>query len=1196
MMYKKRGDMMKMIRKNSIRLLTSAMLIGAVAFGLPGSAEVNWQEVNSAGENTVEINIPNQNTKYYQYTYTKPSNYTEATERINNTLNSDNVKDKLFQGLSSNSSGGAIYNSLDKSEVNITADFVNNSTSNYGGAIYNEGFIGNITANFINNTAPSGASRGGAINNYAQSGIVASINTVTGNFINNEANRGAAILNYAYSGMVNTTKINSISGAFINNVASGSGGAIFNEADGSSIAKIDSINADFVNNKSGKNGGAISNFAGATTATALLGDIKGSFVGNIATSNGGAIANISSSEIGNINADFKYNSSLVSGGAIHNDNSKIKDITGNFVSNSVTGDKAVLGGAIYNKKGTIGNIKGDFIGNTATSSSSYARGGAIYNIGEIGEIHGSFISNETSGYGESFGGVIYNDTNGKIQALKGNFVDNKLTTDATFRGGAIYNTNAYIGTIEGSFIRTIGYNTIGKYNSAGGAICNFNSTVIDSIKADFIENNITTPGLALGGAISNQSSSKIKYLEGNFISNGLMSLNSQAQGGAIYNSSIIDNIVNSSFIKNYTKSETGTAQGGAIYSSSPYGLNIIADNGVSTFSGNYTQVGDEKDDNAIYINTTAAPLNFQLKNGGRIIMKDNIRGQVSTTTETSEDGTETTIEKHYSVDIKGDDINKTSFYLHNDIYDANVTLGNTTLNTINDDVHTYNFHSLRLTDNTNMSVDVDLAKGEMDRFSAKEYGEHQGNLNVVGMNLLSDSQGETTEIMFAEAGLKDNVTNGTPSLPNKAYQTAYTPIYKYDINYDNRTDGGYFVFTRGGKNGGSDSFNPSVLSAPVSSVAASQATINETFKYVFEHADTFTQMPNSVRQAKLNANKYALSTDFNNNNGDLCKLCDSNNKAGWFKPYVTFENMNLKHGPKVDAITYGSLVGYDTDFRELKHGWHSVGTGYIGYNGSQLNYSGVDTTMNGGLLGYTETFYKNNFWTALTLSAGASVGESKTMYGKEDFTSLMAGVGSKTGYNFEFKEGKYILQPIMFMSYTFVNTFDYTNASGVKVKPSPAHSIQLNPSVRFIANTKNGWQPYASVGMVWNVMNENKVTANNVRLPEMGMKPYVEYGLGLQRNWKDKFTAYGQAMIRNGGRNGIALTGGMRWALGKEGKPIEKVQTDNSKIAQQSKTLNQVQSDRTRKVLKQLSPSQKTALGKSQNTTRTTNSAIIKSL
>ena len=35
-------------------------------------------------------------------------------------------------------------------------------------------------------------------------------------------------------------------------------------------------------------------------------------------------------------------------------------------------------------------------------------------------------------------------------------------------------------------------------------------------------------------------------------------------------------------------------------------------------------------------------------------------------------------------------------------------------------------------------------------------------------------------------------------------------------------------------------------------------------------------------------------------------------------------------------------------------------------------------------------------------------------------------------------------------------------------------------------------------------------------------------------------------MIRNGGRNGIAMTFGFRWNLGNEGKPIEKVKNNNT--------------------------------------------------
>ncbi|MBD5402686.1 hypothetical protein HDR58_07810, partial [bacterium] len=330
------------------------------------------------------------------------------------------------------------------------------------------------------------------------------------------------------------------------------------------------------------------------------------------------------------------------------------------------------------------------------------------------------------------------------------------------------------------------------------------------------------------------------------------------------------NLTNVNLIKN-----TSTSQGGAINSKS--NVNIISDNATTTLSDNYAKVGTDKiDDNAIYIAGSDKTLNFQLKNSGKIVLEDNVRG-----------------ENGYRVNIKGDNIDNTVFYLHNDLYKSNLTLSNTTIHTSNNDLHVYDVEKLTVTSDTNFVADVDLKNKEMDRFTANKYGKHTGNLNVVGMNLLSDADPneKVTAVYFAQPGLKNNVTNGTSELPDDKYQDfeAYTPIYKYNVSYDNQNeydgkgDGGYFLFKRGGTGTGgnpSDSFNPSILSTPVSSVAASQATINETFKYVFEHADAFTKLPQSIRLSRLNANKYALnetnpyglgsSTDFDGNRGSLC--------------------------------------------------------------------------------------------------------------------------------------------------------------------------------------------------------------------------------------------------------------------------------------------------------------------------------------
>lgn len=831
-------------------------------------------------------------------------------------------------------------------------------------------------------------------------------------------------------------------------------------------------------------------------------------------------------------------------------NSYLADVTGDFVENY-----DASGGAIHNR-GFIENIKGNFIANSSSL------GGAIYNSGTFSEISGNFIGNRAEDSYSAAGGAIYNTTPPPARAsegseveysetsfnISGNFIGNSAVAlseaelppkplalyalSTTGMGGAIAN-NASIGNITGNFI---GNYASGEY-AYGGAISNSDGTIGD-ITGDFIGNYAAGSGEyaeAAGGAIAN-SYGEIKNITGNFIGNNVQS-GDVAVGGAISNNDLIGEwdydeeklvsgtgIVNSSFYGNYAKAdgEYAMAGGGAIMTLTD--LNIVAKDGyTSVFSGNYTEVNGERDDNAIYAGY-GSTINFEMKNGGKFVMADNIRGEAEPQPASLES---IMAPESYKVNITGDNIDNTAFYMLNDMYEADLSVGNTTLNTVNNSIHTYDVNNFTLSNNTKMVVDVDLANETMDRFTSNGYGEHNGDLIVSGMNLLSDSKSDSAEIYFAEQGLKDNVLNGTGELPDK-YQTAYTPIYKYNVNYDNRADGGYFVFNRGGQNS-SDSFNPSVLSTPVANQAGSQAVINETVRFAFQHMDLFSQLPFNQRMAIINNNRYAISEGTPKYTPELEMI----NKGFWVKPFTSFETINLNHGPDVDAITYGTLVGFDSNFKELKRGWYNVQSIYGGYNGSQLSYDGVDTTLNGGVLGLTETFYKGNFFTALTATAGANVGSSKTMYGNEDFTALLAGIGSKSGYNFEFKNGKYILQPILFMNYSFVNTFDYTNAAGVKIDSDPLHTFQINPQLKFISNLKNGWQPYASVGMVWNVLNSSKVRANDVILPKMSVDPYVEYGVGLQRNWKDRFTGFAQAMVRNGGRNGVALTFGFRWAIGK---------------------------------------------------------------
>ena len=290
-------------------------------------------------------------------------------------------------------------------------------------------------------------------------------------------------------------------------------------------------------------------------------------------------------------------------------------------------------------------------------------------------------------------------------------------------------------------------------------------------------------------------------------------------------------------------------------------------------------------------------------------------------------------------------------------------------------------------------------------------------------------------------------------------------------------------------------------------------------------------MTKKQREAMKLRNKYAsLDNNLVYDKGNS----PYSDKAVWFRPYATFEKVPLKNGPDVSNVAYGSFFGGESELYDLGHGWDGMYGIYAGYNGSHQAYDGIGIYQNGGTLGAVGMAYKGNFFTGLTLNAGANAGEASTFYGTDNFSMLMAGIASKTGYNIELADGKFIIQPNFLMSYSFVNTFDYTNSAGVSIDSDPLHAIQIEPGLKFIGNLKNGWQPYLGVSMVWNIMDKTQFQANNVSLPELSIKPFVKYGIGVRKTWGERCVGFFQTYIMNGGRNGVGLQAGFRYTLGKD--------------------------------------------------------------
>lgn len=855
-------------------------------------------------------------------------------------------------------------------------------------------------------------------------------------------------------------------------------GALYNQ-----MGSIDITNSFFTNNSANSGsinfgiGGAIYNLSGGTInvdSTLFEGNYSGG-----ASAYGGAIANgylssaISTAYINN--SIFKNNYGVADpfgqGGAIYN-NGNIEINNTQFIENHLQGSSGslLLGGALYNS------------GNMTVNSSSFD--GNYFNEAVQMSVSGSAIANT-----------------GTLNIANSVFTNNKsvIGDGSVISGGTIYNANS--ATIEGSVFSNNESNGGSQgTNIYGGVINNYTDSSTLIIKNSTFNSNVSVAGegdRAWGGVIYNDGDATIENstIENNSISGGN---NTAVQGGAIYNTANgTVNIIGSNIENNKTVSTSENALGGGIYN---LGTIIIENSNLENNYGANGKLNDIYNDNGIItvqgdgttnILSGIAGSGTVNKNGSGVFnlggINENYTGNFN-----FEEGTINLLK------------NASYFSAANTVFNDGVNF-----NMQNGQINDINYGNLTLNGQSNLFADANLQSKIMDTISANSIN-GSGNLFVKSVLIEGVPEGEKITIPFANSTLKNYV-----SYQNK---TIETPIYNYFSSYDNKS--GDFNFTREG-------FNPSILVSPVAAQLGGYLVSLETYKNAFSNLDMVMIENQGVLGGFENKNKIASVNNFT-----FSPLLIPEERRGiWFKPYSVFENVPIKNGPDVSNVIYGGIVGGESNLIKLKNNWYSLYGAYFGYNGSHQAYLGNDIYNNGGLFGLTGAVYKKNFFSIVTANVGANSAKAHTSFGSDDFNMLNTGLAQKTGFNFPILNNRLILQPSIMASYTFINTFSFTTASNVHINTKPINALHIEPSLKFIGNFKDYLQPYLAVSFAWNLIDKAKFQANDVYLPDLSIKPYVQYGFGVQKRFKDRVTAFFEGMIRNGGRNGIALVLGLRISI-----------------------------------------------------------------
>lgn len=757
-------------------------------------------------------------------------------------------------------------------------------------------------------------------------------------------------------------------------------------------------------------------------------------------------------------------------------------------------------GAIFNNGGDALIQGSDFSRNFVNSEGyNFGVGGALYNrnSGSIMIDNSTFSSNYAYGASSS-GGAIANgyDTTADL-TINNSLLENNFTYgEVISNGGALYNSgNTQINnsTLNHNYI----YGSDGIFGYGGAAYntgtLSFNNTIIND---NYVEGSSNS--FVFGGAVYNSNTLNItnSTLKGNHVDAMFT-----GAGGAIFNADGANATIKNSILEdNYISQEAQVGHGGAVYNAGT--LNLEG----TSFRNNTNRTGELND---IYNSSENSTINFNSSGTNNIL--SGIAGIG-------------TINKNDSgiLNLGGKNNNYNGDFNFNagtlnllagtDYFNAaNTNFSNgINFNMQNGEIDNINFGNLSLSGTGNIFADLNLNTNTMDRINASSVS-GSGNLHLEKLLIEGTPKNENISIPFANSVLKDYVSY-TP-------ETIETPLYNYYSSYT--SSDGNINFTRSG-------FNPSVYIPAVASQLAGYLVQLDTYKNIFSNLDMVMITPPDITTGYNTKNKMA---DASNKFAFSPVLMPEERKGIWFKPYTTFENVPLKNGPQVSNVSYGCILGGESELTKLKKNWYMLYGAYLSYNGSHQTFDGNGIYNNGGLLGVDAVFYRGNFFSAWTANAGANSAEASSKYGRDNFVMFNTGIAEKTGYNWALLHNRLILQPSLLMSYSFINTFNYTTSSDLHIDADPIHAIHIEPQIKIIGNFREYLQPYLCVSMVWNIIDKSNFQANDVYLPQLSIKPFVQYGVGVQKRWGDRLTGFLEAMIRNGGRNGIALQFGLRFSI-----------------------------------------------------------------
>lgn len=870
---------------------------------------------------------------------------------------------------------------------------------------------------------------------------------------------------------------------------------------GDSISLIE--NCIFENNHSNHNAGAVYSYGNTTIRNT-------EFKGNTASYRGGALINGGGANTTITGSSFENNEADENAGAIYNDGNLNIDntiIKNNIAKHHIPTDTEGNGGAIYNSSRGVINLNA---GTQINSNSSEGVGGAIANSGGIINITGTKIDGNNSA---TNGGAIWTSSSATTNIKGGTSITNNSTTG---NGGAIYNQGSlYLTSNKNGDILFDGNKSSAGTNDIFGR--NSSSTNINRIYVNGNSGIVMMKG-GFGGQGDIQKSNK-----GSLILGG----DSSQFSGTYTQTDGTTAITNGKWFGGTSTINGGTLQWDkdaqkvtGILKVNQGNLNIVPDAVLDLNNTNDIVSADA----VVYLSKDA-----QLNNQGTVTFNNNDiwNGTVRNTGVLTFDNFNKTSGSLYqtggNLNLHNNSVLSTD--KNNFITGGNLLIdGNSRLN-ITDQNFTVN----------NLKMDngvINAINGK----TAPNYIKNDFTIGKGGAKFNIDFDGDTKKsdqfivsgdfVPSGEVTIDNYAVYGTPTDKQidfsvftggnigKVIFTAIddevsTPIYMYKLL---STGSGYYSLVR-------QEFNPSIERGVQTSESVflnNLMVTNLIFEHVYIDSEEMADLRNNI--VNYGDPQYAPYQQFDNEEGSI-----------WLKPFVSYDRFTLKNNNTLFNTAYGSILGFDFPTQQINEQWKFLPTVFITYQGARQAADGNNYYQNGGMGGFMGTFFRGESISSF-MAYGGGYGNEMYYDGYRDETgNWYAGCVAISAYNFHPKKN-IIIQPILWSAYNIVGKQTWTADYGsVPMSTGYLNGLAIVPGVNAFYGSDT-WSVYGTISYLFTINDRVTASAGPVNLQDARLEyGFLQYGVGFIKKIKDRFLAYGQVTIRNGGLTGIAFWGGLSY-------------------------------------------------------------------